>query len=172
MTGGIIVTGPQTVSVADARRGLAAFNRLEVPVLGVIENMSGDIFGRGGGVLVAEELGVDFLGAIDLHPDIPSGGDAGKPFVIAHPEDEISGMFQQGRILSQSLPVLKAIMHLLGLCDVHVLPPFSPVDSQTLEEIRKLMPRLKTLMNERLDPIPKTDKVRGERIQDIPKRVG
>lgn len=83
--------------------------------------------------------------------------------------DEISGMFQQGRILSQSLPVLKAIMHLLGLCDVHVLSPFTPVDSETLEDVRKLMPRLKTIMNERFDPIAKA---RGERIQDISKRVG
>ena len=107
LTGGIIVTGPQTVSVSDARRGIAAFNRLEVPVLGVIENMSGDIFGRGGGSLVADELGVDFLGAIDLHPDIPKGSDTGKPFVLDHPDHEITGVFQRlARVVAGKISVL------------------------------------------------------------------
>ncbi len=107
LTGGIIVTGPQKVSVSDARRGIDAFNRLEVPVLGVIENMAGDIFGRGGGALVSEELGVDFLGSIDLNGDIPSGSDGGVPFVVSHPNHEITGVFRRlARVLAGKVSVL------------------------------------------------------------------
>ncbi|MAG14100.1 MAG: chromosome partitioning protein [Spirochaetales bacterium] len=107
LTGGIVVTGPQKIAVSDARRGLAAFNRLEVPVLGVIENMSGDIFGRGGGLLIAEEFGVDYLGSIDLHPDIPRESDLGKPFCITHPNHEITETFGRlARIIAGKVSVL------------------------------------------------------------------
>ena len=107
LTGGIVVTGPQQVSISDARRGIAAFNRLEVPVLGVIENMAGEIFGRGGGTKVAEEFGVDFLGAVDLHPDIPKGSDEGVPFVISHPDHPITGVFKRiARVLAGRVSVL------------------------------------------------------------------
>lgn len=107
LTGGIIVTGPQAVAVSDARRGIAAFHRLEVPVLGVVENMSGDVFGRGGGELVAKELDVDYLGSIDLHPDIPGGSDTGKPFVIEHPDDPITATFRNlARVIAGKISVL------------------------------------------------------------------
>ncbi len=107
LTGGIVVTGPQQVSVSDARRGIAAFNRLEVPVLGVVENMAGEIFGRGGGAKVAEEFGIDFLGAVDLHPDIPKGTDEGVPFVVSHPDDAITGVFKRiARVLAGRISVL------------------------------------------------------------------
>ena len=93
LTGGIIVTGPQKVAVSDARRGLSAFNSLNVPVLGVIENMSGDIFGRGGGRQIAGEFNVDLLGSIELHPDIPAESDRGEPFCVTYPEHEIAKRF-------------------------------------------------------------------------------
>ncbi len=86
--------------------------------------------------------------------------------------DQISGTFQNGRILSQSLPVLKAQMHLLGLCDMHVLSPFNPVTSQQFEALKMQMPCLKTIMNERPGSVPKTDRARLGRIQDIPKAAG
>jgi ATP-binding protein involved in chromosome partitioning len=88
LTGGVIVTGPQAVSVADARRGAAAFKRLEVPILGVIENMSGEIFGAGGGEDAARLLGVEFLGRVDLDPRIRVGSDTGRPIVVDAPESE------------------------------------------------------------------------------------
>ena len=66
LTGGIIVTGPQKVAVADAMRGATAFKKLEVPILGVVENMSGEIFGQGGGEQAARDLRVDFLARIPL----------------------------------------------------------------------------------------------------------
>ncbi len=83
--------------------------------------------------------------------------------------NQISGMFQNGRILSQSLPVLKAIMYLLGFCDVHVLPPFGRVTPQEIEALKLQMSDLKALMNGRVNSIPKTNKALINRIQDIPK---
>lgn len=86
LTGGVIVTGPQAVAVADARRGASAFKRLEVPILGVIENMSGEIFGSGGGEDAAKLMGVDFLGTVDLDARIREGGDTGRPIVVEAPD--------------------------------------------------------------------------------------
>jgi ATP-binding protein involved in chromosome partitioning len=88
LTGGIIVTMPQAVSISDAWRGATAFKRLEVPVIGVVENMAGDVFGTGGGWKAAELIGVEFLGSIELDPRIREGSDKGVPIVIAEPESK------------------------------------------------------------------------------------
>jgi len=88
LTGGIIVTTPQAVSLADARRGITAFQRLDVPVMGIVENMAGEVFGEGGGEHAAEALGVPFLGRVCLEPSIRQGGDAGEPAVVAQPDSE------------------------------------------------------------------------------------
>ena len=71
LTGGIIVSTPQAVSLADARRGITAFQRLDVPVMGIVENMAGEVFGEGGGEQAAEALGVPFLGRICLESEHP-----------------------------------------------------------------------------------------------------
>lgn len=86
LTGAIIVTQPQEVAVSDARRGAAAFARLEVPMIGVIENMSGEIFGSGGGQKAAQLIGIEYLGSIELDPRVRSGGDTGKPIVVEAPD--------------------------------------------------------------------------------------
>ncbi|MEW6718001.1 MAG: Mrp/NBP35 family ATP-binding protein [Chloroflexota bacterium] len=95
LSGGLIVTTPQQVSLDDARRGLEMFRALEVPVLGVIENMSYlempdgtrmDVFGMGGGRRLAEERGVPFLGEIPIDPAVCMGGDDGNPVVISAPD--------------------------------------------------------------------------------------
>ena len=86
LTGTIVVTQPQDVAVSDALRGLAMFEKLEVPILGVVENMSGDFFGQGGGQQLAEKRGVPFLGSVPLDPQIRIGGDDGKPIVVSHPD--------------------------------------------------------------------------------------
>jgi len=95
LSGGLIVTLPQQVSLDDARRGLEMFRALEVPVLGVIENMSYlelpdgsrmDIFGAGGGQRLAEEAGVPFLGIVPMDPLVRVGGDSGNPIVVAKPD--------------------------------------------------------------------------------------
>lgn len=107
LTGGIVVTGPQEVSVSDALRGVNAFQRLKVPILGVIENMSGDIFGHGGGRRVAEELGLELIGDIALDPAIPKGSDGGVPIVVSHPDGETAQRFRTvARVLAGKVSML------------------------------------------------------------------
>jgi len=102
LSGGIIVTLPQQVSLDDARRGLEMFRQLEVEVFGVIENMSYlelpdgtrmDIFGSGGGERLAKEAGVPFIGAIPMDPSVREGGDQGMPVVLAKPDSPVSRAF-------------------------------------------------------------------------------
>ncbi|NUN07879.1 MAG: iron-sulfur cluster carrier protein ApbC [Ignavibacteriaceae bacterium] len=98
LTGAIIVTTPQNVSLLDARKALHMFTRVNVPILGVIENMSYfiapdtgtkyDIFGNGGGEKLAAETSVPFLGAMPIDPRIRVGGDNGVPIVYDLPDSE------------------------------------------------------------------------------------
>jgi ATP-binding protein involved in chromosome partitioning len=95
LSGAVIVTTPQDVSLIDARKGLAMFQKVNVPVLGIVENMSyyicgkcghrEEIFKHGGGRRTAEQLKVPFLGEIPLDPKVAIGGDAGEPIVAAEP---------------------------------------------------------------------------------------
>ncbi len=113
LSGGLIVTLPQKVSLEDARRGLEMFRTMEVPVLGVIENMSYlelpdgskmDIFGRGGGKSLAEEAQVPFLGEIPMDPQVRQSGDSGLPVVLSHPESDASqALFKIAEILAARL---------------------------------------------------------------------
>ncbi len=98
LTGAVIVTLPTKVSVQDARRGLEMFRAIQVPILGVVENMSyfelpdgskTDIFGQGGGEALANEAGVPFLGAIPLDPAAREAGDTGEPVIISHPDSNV-----------------------------------------------------------------------------------
>jgi ATP-binding protein involved in chromosome partitioning len=97
LSGGVIVTLPQRVSLEDARRGLEMFRSMNVPILGVVENMSLltlpdgttlDIFGQGGGELLAAEANVDFIGSVPMDPIIREAGDIGIPVVLSHPSSE------------------------------------------------------------------------------------
>jgi ATP-binding protein involved in chromosome partitioning len=107
LTGGIIVTGPQKVAVADAMRGATAFKRLEVPILGVVENMAGDIFGQGGGEQAARDLHVDFLARIALDPQVRTGGDSGDPVVIAQPQSQTAIALRHfARVVAAKISVL------------------------------------------------------------------
>ncbi len=107
VTGGIIVTTPQEVALADARRGLHAFQRLDVPVLGIIENMAGDVFGEGGGEKAARELGLPFLGRIYLDREIRESGDSGRPIVAVAPE---SASAQAFRKLAETIAARVSVM--------------------------------------------------------------
>jgi ATP-binding protein involved in chromosome partitioning len=105
MTGAIIVTTPQDVALLDSRRGLAMFQKVHVPVLGIIENMSyfvcphcderTDIFSHGGGKKAAEKLGVPFLGEIPIETSIREGGDEGRPIQIANPKSMIADIYRK-----------------------------------------------------------------------------
>ena len=95
LTGSIIVTQPQAVAVSDAIRAAAMFDQLNVPVLGVIENMTGEFFGSGGGEQFAVERDIPFLGRIPLAADIREGGDFGRPVAIHSRETESGKVFNQ-----------------------------------------------------------------------------
>jgi len=110
LTGGVIVTGPQAVSVSDALRGANAFERLEVPIIGVVENMSGDVFGSGGGQEAAKRLRVDFLARIPLDGRVRAGGDSGEPIVILAPESETAQAF---RIFARVVAAKLSVMNIL-----------------------------------------------------------
>ncbi len=95
LSGGLIVTLPQQVSLEDASRALSMFNQLEIPILGVVENMSYlelpdgtrmEIFGKGGGEQLASQAKAPFIGAIPMDPTVRAGGDNGKPVVLSAPD--------------------------------------------------------------------------------------
>jgi ATP-binding protein involved in chromosome partitioning len=97
LSGGVIVTLPQEVSLEDASRGVAMFRAMNVPLLGVVENMSYlelpdgsrmDIFGSGGGERLAKTAGIPFLGSIPIHAEIRTGGDTGKPVAVVDPDSK------------------------------------------------------------------------------------
>lgn len=98
ITGVVIVSSPQDVSVEDAMKAVAMFEKLDVPVFGMIENFSYfvapdtgtryDIFGHGGAAKAADELGIDFLGEIPIEPAVREGADNGIPVVVGAPESE------------------------------------------------------------------------------------
>ncbi len=99
LSGAIIVTLPQLVSLEDASRGLQMFRTLEVPILGVIENMSYldlpdgtrmDIFGSGGGEQLAQATQTPFLGKIPIDQNVRIGGDSGKPIVVSYPDSAVA----------------------------------------------------------------------------------
>ena len=104
LRGAVIISTPQDLSLIDARRGLAMFKKVNVPVLGIVENMSyfqcpecgtrSDIFGHGGARLEAERLGVPFLGEIPLHMSIRTTSDAGTPVVDSEPDGPHAAIYR------------------------------------------------------------------------------
>ncbi|PJF40806.1 MAG: MRP family ATP-binding protein [Chloroflexi bacterium] len=93
LTGVIIVTQPQEVALSDAIRSIAMFEKLNVPILGIVENMAGDFFGEGGGERLAEERGVPFLGRIPLDAEVRIGGDYGRPISVTQPDNPAGQAF-------------------------------------------------------------------------------
>lgn len=114
LSGAVIVTTPNEVALIDARKGLAMFQKVNVPVLGIVENMSyfvcphcqgeSDIFSRGGGERTAAQMGVPFLGAIPLDPSVRSAGDDGMPVVLAAPDSSVAAAFRTlaGKLAQQA----------------------------------------------------------------------
>lgn len=99
LSGSVVVTLPQQVSLEDARRGIEMFRQLEINVFGVVENMSYlelpdgtrmDIFGGGGGQKLADQAGIPFIGGIPMDPNVRSGGDSGVPVVISNPDSPVA----------------------------------------------------------------------------------
>jgi len=125
VAGAVVVTTPQGVSVSDVRKAVAMFRQLNIPVLGVVENMSyfvcghcqerTEIFGHGGGVKMAEDMGIPMLGQIPIDTRVRAGGDEGRPIVSAAPESPAAKAFAEvaGRVAAeiskQNARVLKVI---------------------------------------------------------------
>ena len=103
LAGAVIVSTPQDLALIDARRGIAMFKRVDVPVLGIVENMStficphcgkrSDIFGHGGARHEAERLGVNFLGEVPLAMAIRAQSDAGAPITVSEPDGPHAAAF-------------------------------------------------------------------------------
>jgi ATP-binding protein involved in chromosome partitioning len=104
VSGAIIVTTPQDIALLDARKGLKMFEKVQVPVLGIVENMSihvctncgheEHIFGQGGGQTMSDDYDVTFLGGLPLDIRIREGADTGEPTVVTDPEGRIAGLFR------------------------------------------------------------------------------
>jgi len=104
VTGAVIVTTPQDIALLDARKGLKMFEKVEIPVMGIVENMSTHIcskcgheehiFGEGGGRRMAEENDVDFIGSIPLDIRIREQTDGGKPTVVAEPDGRLAQIYR------------------------------------------------------------------------------
>jgi ATP-binding protein involved in chromosome partitioning len=113
MAGAVVVTTPQGVSVSDVRKAVGMFRQLNIPILGAIENMSGfvcghcgertEIFGRGGGERMAEDLKIPFLGAVPIDTRVREGGDEGRPIVAEAPDAPAALAFQEvaGKVAAQ-----------------------------------------------------------------------
>jgi ATP-binding protein involved in chromosome partitioning len=105
--GAVIITTPQEVSLLDVRKSVGFAQKLNLPILGLVENMSGlrcphcgdsiPLFGQGGGRKLAEDLGIPFLGALPLSPSMPEHCDQGKPYVLQEKSDELIEAFEEIR---------------------------------------------------------------------------
>ncbi len=130
VVGAVIVTTPQDVALLDSRKGLTMFTNANIPVLGIVENMSyyelpdgtkDYIFGQGGGSAAAEELNVPFLGEVPLRTALRENADNGKPIVIAEPDST------QAKVLSDAAHSVVAQICARGLEDVSVSDVKEPV---------------------------------------------
>ncbi len=104
MTGSVIVTTPQDIALLDAKKGIKMFEKVGVPILGLVENMAvhvctncghiEHIFGADGGKKMAAQYGMDYLGALPLNMQIRLQADSGKPTVVADPDSEVAGIYK------------------------------------------------------------------------------
>jgi ATP-binding protein involved in chromosome partitioning len=113
VAGALVVTTPQGVSVSDVRKAVGMFRQLNIPVLGVVENMSffacphcderTEIFGHGGGRAMAEDMKIPFLGEVPIDTRVRSGGDLGEPVVSAAPDSAAAEAFREvaGKVAAQ-----------------------------------------------------------------------
>ena len=131
LSGAIIVTTPQEVSLIDARKGLKMFQNVKVPILGVVENMSGfvcghchevtHVFRKGGGEKMAAEMGVAVLGSIPLDPQIAETSDLGTPIVVSHPNTQVA---QSYRSIAREIAAKLSVLSLGGVSS------FKPIEME------------------------------------------
>jgi len=121
LSGAIIVTQPMQVAVDDALRGLKMFENLEVPIIGVLENMSGDFFGEGAGEALALDQDVPFLGSVPLDAGVRVGGDIGKPVIVESPNSPA------GKAFRDIVPAVAARISVLTLTNQPDIIPLNMV---------------------------------------------
>ncbi len=116
LTGAVVVTTPQDVAILDSRKSVDFANKMKLPILGIVENMTDHVFedgirytmfGSGGGEKAASELGVPFLGRIPLDPAIVASGDSGRPYVASSPDSETARIIN--RVIDAILLSIKGI---------------------------------------------------------------
>jgi ATP-binding protein involved in chromosome partitioning len=105
ITGAVIVTTPQDIALLDAKKGIKMFEKVGVPILGIVENMAvhvctncghaEHIFGEGGGRKMAQDYGMDYLGALPLAMQIRLQADSGQPTVVAEPDGEVAQIYKK-----------------------------------------------------------------------------
>jgi ATP-binding protein involved in chromosome partitioning len=122
LSGAIIVTQPMAVAAADALRGMKMFEKLDVPIIGIIENMSGEFFGTGAGQQLASEHGEEYLGAVPLEAEVRVGGDSGHPIVVAVPEAEAA------KALSEISSAVAARVSVLTLANQDTMIPIQMIN--------------------------------------------
>ena len=130
VAGAVVVTTPQTVSLSDTMRAVKMYQKLNIPVIGLVENMShfacpncrheSDIFGKGGGEKLAEDLAIPFLGRVPLYEPVRSGGDTGRPIVLAEPESPAAeAMFAAAEKVAQQVSIASYGKKLIPLTAVN-----------------------------------------------------
>ena len=114
LTGALVVTQPMQVAASDALRGMKTFEKLQVPIVGVIENMSGEFFGTGAGEQLATEYETAYLGTVPLDANVRKGGDSGEPIVVSHPESDAA---QALRTISREVAAKVSLLTLSNQSD-------------------------------------------------------
>ncbi len=140
LTGAVTVTTPQEVALYDVRKGLMMFQKVNVPLLGIVENMSyfvcghcgerTEIFSHGGGERAAEKVGVPFLGRVPIDPAIRAGGDSGEPIVVADPKS----------------PQAKAFREIAAKLDAQIRATDKAGDGQQTSSLENLLKKIKNPM--------------------------
>ena len=114
LTGAIVITQPMQVAAADALRGMKTFEKLDVPIIGVIENMSGAVFGTGAGEALAANYDVDYLGSVPMEAEVRVGGDSGNPIVVAHPDSDAATSLNE---IARKVAARVSVLTLMGQAD-------------------------------------------------------
>jgi ATP-binding protein involved in chromosome partitioning len=122
LSGAVVVTQPMAVAAADALRGLKMFEKLDVPIIGIIENMSGEFFGTGAGARLATDEDVEFLGTVPLDAQVRVGGDSGNPIVVAEPDSPAA------KALSEISSLVAARVSVLTLANQDSMIPIQVIN--------------------------------------------
>lgn len=122
LTGALVITQPMQVAAADALRGLKTFEKLEVPIIGVIENMSGEFFGSGAGEKLSRDYNVPYLGSVPLDARVRVGGDSGEPIVTAYPESPAAQALQKiAQDVAARISVLTLASHAANFIPIQMI---------------------------------------------------